>query len=131
MIRYLANSMHFPVSGREITDILQGLLSKYRALILQLQDEILNRSPEGQIPPEVSEKKIQEMQRDMAQLMLDKNTAEEDRNRIFEMMELLKAKYKTILEEKAALNQELIQVCILTPFFKFLRIIFVLRLFMV
>ena len=98
VIRYLANSMHFPVSGREITDILQGLLSKYRALILQLQDEIVHGANDGLAPEVSSEKKIQEMQRDMAQLMLDKTTAEEDRNRIFEMMELLKAKYKTILE---------------------------------
>ena len=95
-------------------DILQGLLAKYRALVLQLQDEILNGGPIGEASSSssevVSEKKVQEMQRDLAQLMLDKNAAEEDRNRIFEMMELLKAKYKSILDEKVTLNQELIQV---------------------
>lgn len=37
VMQYLTRSVHFPVSGREITDILQGLLCKYRSLILQLQ----------------------------------------------------------------------------------------------
>lgn len=108
VIKYLSSTSHFPVSGREITDILQGLLSKYRALILQLQDELLN-GPVGEEDSQVSEKRVYELQREMAKLMLDKSVAEEDRNKVFEMMELLKAKYQATLNEKISINQELIK----------------------
>ena len=33
----LAQAVHYPVGGRELTEMLSGLLAKYRSLILQLQ----------------------------------------------------------------------------------------------
>ena len=106
----MTNAVHYPVGGKELTDVLQGLLGKYRAMILQLQDEIQNGAPIGEKTPEVSEKNVSDLQRDLATAMLDRNTAKEDRARIFEMMEMLKAKYSTLVSEKAAQSQELIRV---------------------
>ena len=105
----LGSSVHYPVGGRELTDIVQGLLSKYRAMVLQLQDEIRNGAPVGEKAPEISEKVVTELQRDLAEAQLDRNLSREDRQRIFEMMELLKAKYKNLLKEKTSQSQELIK----------------------
>ena len=48
IVSALGDSVHFPVGGRELTDVLSGLLGKYRAMILQLQDEIENGAPVGE-----------------------------------------------------------------------------------
>ena len=105
----LTSAVHYPVGGKELTDVLQGLLGKYRAMILQLQDEIQSGAPIGEKPPELSEKRMNDLQRELASAQIDRNTAKEDRARIFEMMELLKAKYSTLVGEKAAQSQELIK----------------------
>ena len=109
IIGALTNAVHFPIGGRELTEVLQGLLCKYRSLILQLQDEIINGAPMGEKSNEFSVEKIAQLQRDMAAALLDRNTAKEDRGRLFEMMELLKAKYNTIVKEKYNQSQELIK----------------------
>lgn len=105
----LGSSVHYPVGGRELTDVVQGLLGKYRAIILQLQDEIANGAPVGERAPEISEKLVTELQRDLAEAQLDRNLSQEDRQRLYEMLELLKAKYKSLLKEKATQSQELIK----------------------
>ena len=105
----LTSAVHYPVGGKELTDVLQGLLAKYRSMILQLQDEILNGAPVGEKAPELSEKRMNDLQRELASAQIERNTAKEDRARIFEMMELLKAKYSTLVNEKAAQSQELIK----------------------
>jgi hypothetical protein len=105
----IGDSVHFPIGGRELTDVLSGLLGKYRAMILQLQDEIQNGAPIGEQAPDISEKVVTELQRDLASAQLDRNIAREDRQRIFEMMELLKAKYTTVMEEKFTQSQELVR----------------------
>lgn len=109
IIGALTNAVHFPIGGRELTEVLQGLLCKYRSLILQLQDEIINGAPIGEKSNEFTVEKIAQLQRDMAAALLDRNTAKEDRGRLFEMMELLKAKYNTIVKEKYNQSQELIK----------------------
>jgi hypothetical protein len=105
----LTSAVHYPVGGKELTDVLQGLLGKYRAMILQLQDEIQNGAPIGERAPELSEKRMNDLQRELANAQMERNTAKEDRARIFEMMELLKAKYSTLVNEKASQSQELIK----------------------
>jgi len=109
MLGYLSSAVHYPVGGKELTEVLQGLLGKYRAMILQLQDEIQSGAPIGEKPPEVSEKRVTDLQKDLAMAQMERNTAREDRARIFEMMELLKAKYSTLVSEKATQSQELIR----------------------
>ena len=109
IVGYVGDSTHFPVGGRELTDMLAGLLGKYRAMILQLQDEITNGAPIGEQAPDISEKVVTELQRDLAAAQLDRNIAREDRQRIFEMMELLKAKYTTVMDSKTKQSQELIR----------------------
>jgi len=109
LIGSLNTAIHFPVGGRELTEVLQGLLTKYRSLILQLQDEIQNGAPIGEKAPDITMEKVNKLQADMAAAILERNTAIEDRSKIFEMMEMLKAKYNTILSEKKAQAQELIK----------------------
>jgi len=109
IVSALGDSVHFPIGGRELTDVLSGLLGKYRAMILQLQDEIENGAPVGEKAPDISEKVVTELQRDLAAAQLDRNIAREDRQRIFEMMELLKAKYSTVIDDKTKQSQELIR----------------------
>ena len=46
----------------------------------------------------------------MAHARLESSEAKNDRAKIFEMMELLKAKYVTLTQEKSALHAELIRV---------------------
>ena len=41
---------------------MQGLLGKYRSMVLQLQDEILNGAPVGERPPDISEKVVTALQ---------------------------------------------------------------------
>jgi hypothetical protein len=40
LVNQLAQVVHYPVGGKELTEVLQGLLSKYKSMVLQLQDEI-------------------------------------------------------------------------------------------
>ena len=47
LLEALSSSVHFPIGGHELTDMVQGLLVKYRSMILQLQDEIENGAPIG------------------------------------------------------------------------------------
>ena len=54
LVGSLNNAIHFPVGGRELTEVLQGLLTKYRSLILQLQDEIQNGAPIGEKAPDIT-----------------------------------------------------------------------------
>ena len=58
----IAQSVHFPITGHDMTGVLRGLLTKYRSLILQLQDEIANGAPIGDAPPELSEKRLSDLQ---------------------------------------------------------------------
>lgn len=59
---------------------------------------------------------MSELQLALANAKLDTQEAKEDRSRVFEMLELLKAKYSTLLEEKSKQSSELIKVSISSPF---------------
>ena len=53
MLESLGTSVHFPIGGHDLTEMVQGLLVKYRSMILQLQDEIENGAPVGEKAAEV------------------------------------------------------------------------------
>lgn len=107
----LSKAVHYPISSKEFTEVLQGLLCKYRSLILQLEDEIDNGAPIGASasPAVITEKLVNNLQAELSKATLDKNTALQDTARLYEMMELLKAKYKTLLEQKNQQAMDLIR----------------------
>ena len=105
----LARSVHFPIGGLELTEMVQGLLVKYRAMVLQLQDELENGAPIGEKAAEVSEKTIRDMQQEMAKALNERNIAKDDCARLYEMMELLKTKYQTLTDQKNEQAEELIK----------------------
>jgi chromosome segregation ATPase len=108
----LSTALHYPIGGRELTDVLQGLLGKYRAMMMQLQDELLSRADlnRGSVENEMTlEKNLLQLQRDLADGLKEKNLAIEDRERVYEMAELLKAKFATLMEEKTKQTEELAQ----------------------
>lgn len=103
----------YPIGGREYSDTLRGLLSKYRAMLLNYQDEVLSSS-DFQIQQDHAERdfeiKIAKLQQELSQAIVEKSTAIDDRARLLEMIELLKAKYQTILNEKLTQSEELAQL---------------------
>ena len=48
MIEILSKVTHYPLGGKEISEVMQGLLGKYRSMVLELQHDIflLNQSNE-------------------------------------------------------------------------------------
>lgn len=104
LLHSLSAAMHYPIGGKEITEVLQGLLSKYRSMVIQMEDvleEVNNSKNSNQEQERTLEKQLIELQKDLATAMIEKNEAVEDRERLFEMVELLKAKYATVMEEKS------------------------------
>lgn len=92
--------------------MLQGLLGKYRSMLMQLQDELVHRETDsaGARDSEMAlAHQLLELQKDAANSRLERSNAEEDRERMYEMAELLRAKYATVMEEKAAQSEELAQ----------------------
>jgi hypothetical protein len=117
----LAQSSHFPVSSIEFGELLRGLLSKYRAMILQAQDEYVRpraaeetatrearAKEEGSVAAHMAEQRAAELQVELAEVKLDRNTVKEDYARLYEMMLLLKEKNKTLCEDKDKQATELI-----------------------
>ena len=91
---------------------MQGLLGKYRSMLMQLQDELLNRTALNRGSAEEGiafEKQLLQLQRELAENLKEKNSAIEDRERVYEMAELLKAKFETLMSEKLAQSEELAQ----------------------
>jgi hypothetical protein len=54
LVNQLEKVVHYPVGGKELTEVLQGLLSKYKSMVLQLQDEILLSSINSKTMPNTS-----------------------------------------------------------------------------
>jgi len=81
-------------------------------MLMQLQDELLNRAALNNNSAEAGmslEKQLLQLQRDLADSLKEKNVAIEDRERVYEMAELLKAKFATLMDEKLAQSEELAQ----------------------
>jgi hypothetical protein len=98
---------------------------KYRAMILQAEDELNTletiKSKDKQKASEVAadpdaarnaeiKKTLLEAQTQLAQSRLETDTARQDSLRLYELLELLKAKYATLIEERKTQNDELIRV---------------------
>lgn len=72
----LNTSVHYPIGGKELTDTLRGLLMKYRASVLAIQDEVASRdaSTSAIIQNEHQiEKQLLDLQKDLASAIIDKN----------------------------------------------------------
>jgi hypothetical protein len=101
---------------------LQGLMVKYRSMLLNSEDahriQTSNESNTLVNHPSVTllnernkdlEQRLLETQKQYAELKLNSEQIETDAVRLYEALELLKAKYSTILEEKKTLALDLIK----------------------
>jgi FtsZ-binding cell division protein ZapB len=103
LLSYLNSAVHYPLSGREISDTVQGLLTKYRSMLIYSQNEILLNSQtvsDTQQQTKDLHNQILTLQKELATALIDKNTAVDDRMKIVEILELMKKKYQTVLDEK-------------------------------
>lgn len=101
---------------------------KYRSMILNMEDEVNKRTKEesqaikastsdGDTAESDMAKKYKadldntllEAQKQLAEIKIDRDLARKDAVQMFEMMELLKAKYATLIEENKKQNEELIR----------------------
>lgn len=123
----LSHCYHYPIAGHEISEIVEGLLDKYRGMILQLQDEVesaratssLSTSghsydtghdlEQHQATIHALELKVSLVQQELAGCISERNVSRQDAARLFEVMELLKSKYNTLLESKMQQTEQLIQ----------------------
>lgn len=102
--------VHYPVAGRELSDPLKGLLAKYRSMVIHMQDELEERErlrAVAQGGVQGVERKLLEVQEQLAKATLERSEAVDDRARIFEVAELLRAKYATLLTDHETLSNEL------------------------
>jgi hypothetical protein len=109
----LSSAMHYPMGARELSDTLRGLLGKYRAMLMHMQDEMMNQvnfTVEHLHSEQQIQKTVEKLQNELAQSLAEKVMAVEDRSRLYEMAELLKSKYNTILEEKLRQSSQLAEV---------------------
>eukprot|EP01038_Epipyxis_sp_PR26KG_P004274 gene4274-6053_t len=107
------NAVHYPIGGKEFTENLQGLLSKYRSIVLQMQDENAMKEAlrkESYESEHSAEKLLIEVQKTLATAVIDRSEAIEDRARLYEMTELLKLKYNTLMDEKLKSSQDLLHL---------------------
>lgn len=102
--------MHYPVGGKELSDILHGLLGKYRSMLMQMQDELLMKQVANKNITDSElgmQRSILELQKEIADGIKERNMVIEDREKIYEMAELLKAKYATLLSDRVKLSEDL------------------------
>lgn len=98
---------------------------KYRSMLLNLEDEANTRIvqasgmatdvPDNKEESELYQKqnleleaKMTEAQKQLAEIKIDRDLSRQDAVQMYEMMELLKAKYATLIEENRKQNEELI-----------------------
>lgn len=105
----LNTAVHYPMGARELSDTLRGLLGKYRAMLMHVNDELSTNSHQAHDKDDEQSGLITRLQKELAVSVSEMNTAQEDRARIFEVSELLKAKYNTLMEEKLKQSDELAQ----------------------
>ena len=102
--------MHYPVGGKELSDILHGLLGKYRSMLMQMQDELQMKQVANKSITDSElgmQRNIVELQKEIADGIKERNMVIEDREKIYEMAELLKAKYATLLSDRVKLSEDL------------------------
>lgn len=105
ILQLLGNAMHFPLAAREQSDVLRGLLSKYRALLRHSQDNASEKDAHrDSILQETMQKDqdIQSLKRELAQKVLE-------RDQLNELVSLLRSKHETLLQEKQEQSEKLVQ----------------------
>jgi hypothetical protein len=78
LVNSLALSMHYPIGGKEFTEVLRGLLAKYRSMVLQLQDEVQSGTAAREISPSQQQeydRKMMEIQSELAKALGECNQA--------------------------------------------------------
>jgi chromosome segregation ATPase len=109
LLQTMSRVMHFPVGESQQGLSLRGLLRKYRYLILCLEDELKGNVAAASGQDTGLTKRLQDVEQQLLQAKLERNGAIEDSAQIYQMMELLKAKYKAVMSEKGAQAKKLIE----------------------
>lgn len=105
LLSALNNAVHYPIGGAELSDVLQGLLSKYRSLVIQIQDEV--NTKEGIITTSRKveldlERRLMDVQQELAATVSDQQATQMDLSRIQALAERLKKKYLDLVDSKTA-----------------------------
>lgn len=103
MLSSLGAAVHYPLAAREQSEVLQGLLSKYRALLRHAQDIVDDKSSalqEQQQGDAAAQQRIAGLQQEVAQGVLE-------RDKLAELVEILRAKHETIMQEKLKQSEQL------------------------
>lgn len=98
LLAALGAAMHFPLAAREQSDVLRGLLTKYRALLRHAQDvleEGESQGDEAATQAAQTAQTIAALQREVAQHVIE-------RDKLTELVALLRAKNETVMTEKLA-----------------------------
>ena len=136
----LTAARHYPISGKEMSEIVQGLMMKYRSMLLHMEDEMnaakyklhdqdsgVDSNGERRNDPEQAkvnlqneilnsdhvkrlESQIVELQKSLVETKLLCEEKGADAAQIYEVLELLKAKYKTLLSEQSVQNEKMISI---------------------
>lgn len=140
MLANLTAARHYPISGKEMSEIVQGLMMKYRSMLLHMEDELAasrqsyergkgsgqdsdenninNSSGDDKNKIEVEnsdhvkrlESQIIELQKSLVDAKIQCDEKSADAAQIYEVLELLKAKYTTLLGELTSQNEKMISV---------------------
>lgn len=105
----LARVIHFPASSRLIhglNPLVRGLLSKYRLMFSTYND--INGSGKGDILS--LQATIASLQNDIVNLVKEKNEALNDRDQALEVLDLIRMKYQSLLNDKILANRNLLKV---------------------
>lgn len=114
LLEKLGSARHYPIASREMTDLVQGLLIKFRAMVIQLQDELNNGGAVANTDLQIESKetvqaKIAALQQSVAESNLQEQLARDDCSKLFEMLELMKEKYASLMEQNSNQAEELIK----------------------
>ena len=100
--------VHYPLENSEIA---QGLLAKYRSAIAALLDRVEGMKVASGQPREgdaAITQRLQELETVLVKAGAEASTAKEDGAKVYKMLELFKAKYAKLVEDKARQAAELI-----------------------
>jgi hypothetical protein len=108
LLSLLKKTQHYPSQSVEF---LKGNLMKYRAKLGQLLDRIEELKAESEQPraeDEANLLRLKQLEEDLLKANLDSSTSQEDGIKCYKMLELFKAKYSKLVEDKAKQARELI-----------------------
>jgi len=108
LLSYFRKMSNYPMEANEM---LLGVLMKYRSSVVQLLDRIEEMKVKSSKPKAEDEAALQRLKNVEAELLkaqISGSTAQEDGTKCFKMLELFKAKYAKVVEDKAKQARELI-----------------------